>query len=159
MTKRQNIPIKIRTYQNDDFLSVTALEEAGIHGTYRSAVFVRQMSACCTDTFLVAVDGSQPVGYSIGIIVQNNPVQAWILRLAVSEAYRRNGVGTALVSAMIDRFGKKGVHEIFLTVSPENQPARHLYQQQGFVQEQEYPAYFGSGQDRLILKKQMNLSR
>ncbi len=153
MTKHQDFPVKIRTYQDIDFSSLTSLEEAGIHSTYRSAVFVRQMGACCPDTFLVAVDDTRAIGYSIGLRVQNNPLHAWIFRLAVLASYRRNGIGTALVSAMIDRFREQGVQEIFLTVSPDNKSARLLYHQQGFVQVRECPAYFGTGHDRLILKK------
>jgi ribosomal-protein-alanine N-acetyltransferase len=153
MIESEITPIKIRNYQDDDFSSVTTLEEAGIHTSYLSAVFIRQMSACCPDTFLVAVDGTHPVGYSIGVCVQNNPGQAWILRLAVSEKYRGNGIGTALISTMVDRLTDKGAHEIFLTVAPENQSARRLYKRLGFLQEQIYPAYFGPGHDRLILKK------
>jgi hypothetical protein len=63
MIKSENTPIKIPSYQDDDFSSVTTLEDAGIHTIYRSAVFIRQMSACCPDSFLVAVDGTHPVGY------------------------------------------------------------------------------------------------
>ena len=153
MTKHQDYPVKIRTYQDIDFSSITSLEEAGINSTYRSAIFVRQMSACCPDTFLVAVEGTQVIGYSIGVRVQNNPGQAWIFRLAVLESYRRSGIGTALVSAMINRFGEQGVREIFLTVSPDNHSARHLYHQQGFVQERECPGYFGTAMAGSSLKK------
>ncbi|MEN6442953.1 MAG: GNAT family N-acetyltransferase [Methanoregula sp.] len=155
MAGNKDSPIKIRAYQDNDFLPVTALEDAGIGSLYRSGVFVRQMGACCPDTFLVAVDGTEPVGYLVGSNVQDTTGTAWILRVGVMENYRCNGVGTALLSAIIDVFRNKGVREIFLTVAPENQPALCIYQRQGFVQVKECRAYFGPGYDRLVLKKQI----
>jgi len=42
-------------------------------------------------------------------------------------------------------------------VSPDNQPAIRLYESQGFVQESILPAYFGRGEDRIIMKKNTDM--
>ena len=95
--------LTIRPYSDQDFASVTALEESGIHESYRSAVFVRQMGEVCKETFFVAVlNNGEPVGYSVGARVQHDSYQAWILRLGVREDQRRRGVGTALLKAVTD---------------------------------------------------------
>ena len=150
--------ITIRPYSDQDFASVTALEESGIHEPYRSAVFVRQMGEVCKETFLVAVlDNGEPVGYSVGARVQHDSYQAWILRLGVREDQRRRGGGTALLKAVTDALQTEHTCTIRLSVSPYNQPAIRLYESQGFVQESILPAYFGRGEDRIIMKKNTDM--
>jgi ribosomal protein S18 acetylase RimI-like enzyme len=144
----------IRTYKNDDFPAVTALEESGLHEPYRSAVFIRQMAEVCSETFLVAVLDDGAIGYTIGTFVQYNPVEAWILRIGVREDYRMTGAGTALLAAVMDVLYTHHVQTIRLSVSPGNLPALRLYAKQGFVQEKFVRAYFGPGEDRIIMKKE-----
>jgi ribosomal protein S18 acetylase RimI-like enzyme len=144
----------IRTYKEDDFPAVTALEESGHHEPYRSAVFIRQMAGVCSETFLVAVLDDGAIGYTIGTFVQHNPIEAWILRIGVREDQRRTGAGTALLAAIMDVLYTHHVQTIRLSVSPDNQPALRLYEKQGFVQEKFVRAYFGPGEDRIIMKKE-----
>jgi ribosomal protein S18 acetylase RimI-like enzyme len=144
----------IRTYKDDDFPAVTALEESGLHEPYRSAVFIGQMAEICSDTFLVAVLEDGAIGYTIGTIVQHTPVEAWILRIGVREDQRRMGAGTALLAAVMDALYTHHVQTIRLSVSPGNTPALRLYNKQGFVQEKFIQAYFGPGEDRIIMKKE-----
>jgi ribosomal protein S18 acetylase RimI-like enzyme len=144
----------IRPYQKEDFPLVTLLEESGLHESYRSAVFIRQMAEVCSETFLVAVREDGVIGYTIGTFVQHNPAEAWILRLGVREDQRRTGAGTALLRAVIFVLYKHPVHTIRLSVSPGNQPALDLYRKQGFVREKCIEAYFGPAEDRIIMKKE-----
>ena len=151
--QNQKGPVIIRQYEDRDFSDVLLLEEKGRSGSYRSAVFVRQMSECCLGTFLVAVADNRPVGYCVALIVQGHPSHAWILRMGVREGYRNTGIGRTLLSAMTDTLQKSQVCEVFLTVAPSNAPALHLYQSLGFRKEQFLPEYFGPGEDRLSMKK------
>jgi ribosomal protein S18 acetylase RimI-like enzyme len=112
------IPVVIRPYRDDDFPAVRLLEDSGEHESYRSAVFVRQTSEICADTFLVATLDKEIVGYSVGTCVQQDPCEAWILRLGVREHQRRNGVGTILLNELIELLFSKGVRGVRLTVSP-----------------------------------------
>jgi [ribosomal protein S18]-alanine N-acetyltransferase len=149
--------ITIRYYRDEDFGPVVALEESGIHEPYRSAVFVRQMGEVCKETFLVAViDDLEPVGYAVGIQVQHTVHDAWILRLGVREDQRRKGIGAALLKAVTGALHAGHACTIRLTVSLKNQPAIRLYGRQGFRQERIVPAYFGQGEDRIIMKKTLN---
>ena len=146
--------VAIRTYRNEDFAAVAALEESGLHEPYRSAVFVRQMGEVCKETFLVAVpDGKEPVGYTIGAAVQHNLYDAWILRMVVREDQRRKGIGSALLEAVTNALQARNACTIQLTVSPENRPAIRLYERHGFIRETTVNAYFGPGEDRIIMKK------
>jgi len=147
--------ITIRPYSDQDFAAVAALEESGIHEPYRSAVFIRQMGEVCKETFLVAVLRSgEPVGYTVAIRVQNDRSQAWILRLGVRADQRRKGAGTALLKAVTATLFTGHTCTIRLSVSPDNHPAIRLYESQGFVCERILPAYFGQGEDRIIMKNE-----
>ncbi|HJX56630.1 MAG TPA: N-acetyltransferase [Methanoregula sp.] len=146
--------ITIRTYRDEDFKAVAALEESGLHEPYRSAVFVRQMGEVCKETFFVAVtDGDEPVGYTVGAAVQHNISEAWILRMGVRDDQRRKGIGSALLKSVTGALQARHARTIRLSVSPENLPAIRLYEGQGFVQEKIIPAYFGEGEDRILMKK------
>ncbi len=43
------------------------------------------MAEVCPETFLIAVLDDGAIGYTLGTFVQHNPVEAWILRIAVRE--------------------------------------------------------------------------
>ncbi len=81
----------IRPYRNKDFSDVTGLESAGVHERYRSAVFVRRMGALAPATFLVAASGTTIVGFTVAAIVEDDPGQAWILRMMVKDGFRHRG--------------------------------------------------------------------
>jgi len=147
------IPVTIRSYQDEDFPAVCRLEESGIDESRRSAVFIRQMGAISPEMCLVALLENEVVGYTIGVPVTNDPEEAWILRLGVREDQRRNGVGTILLTELMNLFRKNGVLTARLTVSPWNVPAIGLYLKAGFEQEAYHEAYFGKDEDRIVMKK------
>jgi ribosomal protein S18 acetylase RimI-like enzyme len=153
-TAQVAMSIAIRSYREEDFEAVTTLEESGLHEPYRSAVFVRQMGEVCKETFLVAVlDDREAVGYTIGIGMQHNVREAWILRMGVREDHRRKRIGSALLQAVTDALQARHACTIRLSVSPKNLPAIRLYDSQGFGQEKIIAEYFGQGEDRIIMKK------
>jgi ribosomal protein S18 acetylase RimI-like enzyme len=142
----------IRTFEDDDFPAVSALEGSGLHEPYRSAVFVRQMAEICAETFLVALFDGRAIGYIIGTFVQHSPAEAWILRIGVKEDQRGRGTGTALLATLLEVLFTHNVQTIRLSVSPGNQPALRLYRKQGFIQEKFVCDYFGNGEDRIIMR-------
>ena len=145
--------LQIRPYRNEDFTGVATLEASGGHENYRSAVFVRQMGALSPATFLVALSGTTVVGFTVGTIVQDDPTQAWILRMIVKDGFRHRGIGSALLRAVCGELHGRGVTTLFLTVAPKNEPAVRLYRHEGFVQETLAHAYFGEGEDRFVMKQ------
>ena len=57
------------------------------------------------------------------------------LGMAVAASHRGKRVGTALLNAVIAWDRANGAHKLTLQVWPHNQPARHLYERFGFVDE------------------------
>lgn len=82
--------------------------------------------------FLAAVDetSGETVGY-IGCHVILD--EGYIANVAVSPAMRKQGVGSALVCALLERAQQRGASFVTLEVRASNTPAIQLYQKWGFV--------------------------
>lgn len=79
--------------------------------------------------YAAAVIRGSPVGVGFGVLDQG-----WlgIFAIATLEANRRQGVATAVTSALVHWAQSKGVHRVYLQVSEGNEPARNLYARLGF---------------------------
>ena len=148
--------IFIRRYTDDDFAAACALNGMGRDEPYAGAVFIRQAGALYGSTFLCAVCDGQVCGYTIGAPVTGGSTAAWVLRLGVLPSHRGRGGGRALMEALLLRVEASGIPELFLSVHPENHPARSLYTSLGFIVTETVCGYFGEGEDRLIMKKVLN---
>lgn len=77
-------------------------------------------------------------GRVVGNVTVNRPSghpHRWqISNVAVSEPYRRQGIGRKLVEAAIELIGERGGQVAYLYVREDNLPARHLYERLGFVE-------------------------
>lgn len=56
------------------------------------------------------------------------------LNLALQPAWRGQGIGSALVSAMLIKLKETGATSVSLSVAPDNEPAMRLYQRYGFIE-------------------------
>ena len=102
--------------------------------------------------WLVAVDHGQVVGY---VGSQSVMDEADMMNVAVSDAYRRQGIARKLVEALITALDKRGVHSLTLEVRASNEPAKQLYRQIGFEQVGRRPNYYRNPkEDALILRKE-----
>jgi ribosomal protein S18 acetylase RimI-like enzyme len=64
-----------------------------------------------------------------------------VVALTVLEAYRRKGIGEALLRALLWRAAEpSSLCEVWLSVRPDNTPALGLYDKCGFVREASHPA-------------------
>ena len=79
-----------------------------------------------------------------------------VMNIAVSPAYRRRGIGEALVNALVDYLCQKGVIALLLEVRVSNAQAIALYQKLGFEQVGRRPKYYRNPrEDALILRKEL----
>jgi ribosomal protein S18 acetylase RimI-like enzyme len=77
---------------------------------------------------------------------------AWVSTLGVLPAYRRQGVGMALLRACE---AKLVVPRVRLSVRASNQPALRLYSNLGYRQHSVWPRYYSDGEDALVLEKSL----
>jgi len=81
------------------------------------------------EQFLVARTTSEIMGFVLGRTIGN---EAEILNLAVRREFRRNGAGTALVSALLKQYDVRGIRRVFLEVRESNRGAIAFYEGLGF---------------------------
>lgn len=79
-----------------------------------------------------------------------------MMNLAVSPDYRRQGIGQALVEALVEHLQKNKVIALLLEVRVSNAPAIALYERMGFEQVGRRPKYYHNPrEDALILRKEL----
>jgi ribosomal protein S18 acetylase RimI-like enzyme len=88
------------------------------------------------------VAGDPKVGQQVG----------WITTIGVSGAYRRNGIGYALLGACEIGMGMPTVR---LCVRKSNVAAQQMYQKAGYHSAGVWERYYEGGEDALVLQKHL----
>ena len=102
--------------------------------------------------WLVAEEENVVLGYIGSQAVMD---EADVMNVAVAPERRREGVALKLVEALVAALNEKGVHALLLEVRASNEPAKALYERQGFTQVGRRPNYYRNPkEDALILKKE-----
>ncbi len=148
--------LRIRRLALRDLNMVGAMESLAFGSPWRVSSYARAVSDS-NQWFVVAELDGQVVGYA-GFWLENG--RAHIAKLAVHPAYRRRGIGSALLQQMIDQIRHIGYNEAFLEVRRSNVEAQELYRRFGFHFERVQPnAYPNDGEDALILARNDLLGR
>jgi ribosomal protein S18 acetylase RimI-like enzyme len=100
---------------------------------------------------LKAIHNGEMVGFIAADIRRMENI-AWVSTLGVLPAYRRQGVGMALLRACE---AKLVVPRVRLSVRASNQPALRLYSNLGYRQHSVWPRYYSDGEDALVLEKSL----
>ncbi len=77
--------------------------------------------------------------------------EAELLKIAVAPAWRRRGLGGALLARLLTTLGKEGVKSLFLEVRGGNRTARKFYAQHGFIEVGERLHYYTDPPDRAVI--------
>ena len=102
--------------------------------------------------WLVAVDGDRIAGYVGSQTVLD---ESDMMNVAVHPDYRRQGIGQALVTALVETLKEWGSHCLTLEVRASNVPAIGLYQKMGFMEAGRRRNYYRNPkEDALILRKE-----
>lgn len=102
--------------------------------------------------WLVAVDGGTVAGYvgSQTVIDETD-----MMNVAVTSAYRRQGVAESLVTALVGELKAAGSQCLTLEVRASNEPAKALYEKLGFERAGLRKNYYRNPkEDALILRKE-----
>ena len=83
----------------------------------------------------------QGVGLTRALVSPDDPTRGEIGHIAVLEAWRRRGLGTALLATVLHGFQARGLQTAFLSVALDNTPAIAAYEKMGFVTASGYTSY------------------
>ncbi len=104
-----------------------------------------------TRWYVVAEDAADVVGYA-GLRVSAD--SADVQTLAVSPGRQRQGLGSALLAALVGEAQRRGVRELLLEVRADNAAALRLYARHGFEQIARRRGYYRAGRtDGLVLRR------
>lgn len=154
MKARREVPasdeVVIRTMRAMDLPQVMEVEYASFSMPWTETTFRGLLRRTDADLFVAEASG-RVVGYAALWTVLD---QAELGNIAVAPRWRRLGVGTLLLAAVIERARTRGVRELFLEVRVSNGVAQQLYQRHGFERVGERKNYYLEPvEDALVLRK------
>lgn len=144
--------MEIRAWKYRDILRVSEIELECFpteHWSYQMLA-----SSFETDAFhgVLAEDGGEIIGYG-GITVAADTAD--VANIAVTEPFRRGGVGTKIVKELVKIAEKNGAKKIFLEVRVSNAEAMRLYLKCGFKGVYARTRYYPDGEDCLVMVKEV----
>ncbi len=98
--------------------------------------------------YIVCEADSKVAGYVNASVVLD---EAQLNRIAVSEEYRQQGIGTKLISYLIDYLKTQSCTAVFLEVRSNNENAIRLYKSFGFVTDCTRKNYYHNPDDDALL--------
>jgi ribosomal protein S18 acetylase RimI-like enzyme len=147
--------IDIRPAKLHELNAVAALEQQVFETAVYPEFFFRQAYDLWPDFLLLAWQGDRLAGYLLAAPGQYGVSSLGILSLAVSAQSRGLGVGQALLRYLLQHCPPQTT-QLWLTVAPDNFSALHLYKKSGFIQQKYQEDYYGKGEPRWLLVKQLS---
>ena len=142
----------IRTMESKDIKDIAELEKVCFSDPWSENSIASELENRLS-YWLVAEEEGRVVGYVGSQSVLDG---ADVMNLAVSPEFRRQGIGEALVKALVAHLQQKGIIALMLEVRVSNTPAIALYQSLGFVQVGRRPRYYHNPrEDALIMRKEL----
>ena len=146
--------LQIRPLVYQDLASVLAIERRAFTAPWSLGMFVLELSKpkgiCLAALAPDAVD-ERVDGVLVGYVICAHYDQAWhIMNIAVDPDRRRQGIGRALLDALIERAGQTSNYTLEVRVS--NDPAIKLYEEYAFRSVGRRRRYYSdNGEDALIM--------
>lgn len=148
-------PARIRAATLDDLEAVAEIERAVFASAPYPAFFFRQAHDLWGDLLRLAELASGEIaGYVLGA-PSSRPAEAWVLSAAVRAEHRGRGIARRLTEQLLEVLAGSGARQVRLTVHPGNRGAIALYLGLGFRAVAEEPGYFGTGEPRLLMCREL----
>lgn len=101
--------------------------------------------------FMIHEENGEAAGFALGTQVCG---EAELYRIAVSDKFRRRGIGERLLTDFLEQCRKRGAGKVFLEVRSRNIPAISLYEKAGFEKIAVRKGYYGDD-DAVIFAENM----
>ncbi|MGQ9624326.1 MAG: ribosomal protein S18-alanine N-acetyltransferase [Candidatus Bathycorpusculaceae bacterium] len=153
---------KLRKFKTDDLQKVMHINRVCLPENYGDYFFMDLYNRF-PETFIVAEENGEVVGYIMcrmelglsnfgfgGLVKKGH-----IVSIAVLPAYRRKGVGEALVKKAIEGMKFYNAKQCFLEVRVTNTPAINLYQKLGFQVTRTINGYYSDGENAYVMSTKL----
>ena len=138
------IPIKIIQASKSDLAEIEALQALSFPAEKQQPYHILEESIRkCADTFLLARDENQLLGYVLGGPYPDNPQCLEIRSLAIEADHQRQGLGTLLLAALKDAAVELEYRGIRLN-SPDE--LLSYFEMNGFIDEEETDSLYAASQ-------------
>ena len=145
--------VTVRDMTLDDVPAVSALEQRLFPvDAWPLQMFLDELSQPETRRYLVAQGSDGIVGYAGLMCIE--PI-ADVQTIAVVPEYEGRGIGTTLLTALIEEARRRRAADVLLEVRADNPRAQQLYVRFGFEQIHVRPRYYRDGVDALIMRLQL----
>ena len=141
---------KIRKFQPDDTFSVVNIAYNSLPERYNPSVF-NIFYETFPKGFIVAEKYHKIVGFIVGVKTSKTMVK--IPMLAVSENYRRKGIGTELLTSFLKKLSMQNIKQVELEVRTNNTAAIAFYEKHGFAIIDTIKGFYQNGEDARIMRK------
>jgi ribosomal-protein-alanine N-acetyltransferase len=141
--------VKLRLMKQEDITQVTEIDREAFPTLWPPANYERELKNGLAH-YIVASDeaGRYIIGFAgLWMLVD----EAHITNIAVREKHRRQGIGEALLIAIIELAIKLGAHLITLEVRASNAEAQKLYAKYGFVRVGLRRGYYTDNREDAVL--------
>lgn len=131
--------IRLRTMEIGDIPRVALVDSAAFDLLWQNSEQSLNLAFDQASLVTVALYEGEIVGYQLST---TNIIGGHLARLAVLPELQGKGIGRSLVSDMIHRFTKKGIHSISVNTQSDNTASLCLYKSAGFIETGErFPVY------------------
>ncbi|WP_104443486.1 ribosomal protein S18-alanine N-acetyltransferase [Arthrobacter sp. P2b] len=145
--------ITVRDMTLDDVTAVSVLEQKLFPiDAWPLQMFLNELAQPDTRRYLVAESADGIVGYAGLMCIE--PI-ADVQTIAVVPDYEGRGIGSTLLTALIDEARRRYAADLLLEVRADNPRAQRLYLRFGFEQIHVRPRYYRDGVDALIMRLQL----
>lgn len=145
--------IIVRDMTVDDVIAVSVLEQRLFPvDAWPLQMFLDELSQPETRRYFVAESEEGIVGYAGLMCIE--PI-ADVQTIAVVPGYEGRGIGSTLLTGLIDEARRRNAADVLLEVRADNPRAQRLYLRFGFEQIHVRPCYYRDGVDALIMRLQL----
>ena len=144
--------MRLRRAEEADLSAISELEKECFSVPWSFESF-REILDRTPYVMLVAEEEAKILGYAVLLSVFD---EGDLMNIAVAERARRQGIGEALLSRILEAARERGVKKLFLEVREHNTPAIRMYEKNGFVffgKRKEY--YEKPTEDALLYQKDL----
>jgi len=139
---------RLRPARTADAAAVASIAAATLPEAWSRAAFAQTLATPSSVGWVALDPRARVIGYVLG---RRAADELEITSIAVEGRAQGQGVGRALLDALLEQQRQQGARAVFLEVRGSNDAARGLYAAAGFARRGERAAYYRDGESALVL--------